>query len=238
MEPGPVTREQLERLGRVWKQGDHLLVSAPTQSGKTTLTRHIVQNRIDRGGFAVVLVCKIRPDPTIEKDYRGWTRWERMKPHGPKRSENQVLLYPNLDGIPATKAKEIQKEIFKDAYDRISVTGNWCVVTDEGLYVCNPSFLNLSDELAILHALGASSGVTNVVLTQRPSHLPLVIYGSASHAFVGRTREQADLKRLQELGGRESAKSYMERISAQERRDFLWIPVGPDWPAEKVNLRN
>lgn len=235
MKPGPRTAEQLTRFGREWEQGQHVLISGATRSGKTTLARHVLQKRVDNGGFVIVLVCKLRPDPTIVKDYKGFTRWEQFKKK-PNRAENRVLLWPDLVGMPARKAMAIQREIFRDAYDGISEVGKWTVQTDEGLYVCNPQFLNLAPELAMLHALGGSAGVTNVVLTQRPSHLPLVLYGSAHHAFVGRTREAADQKRLAELGGKESSREMMARVSALKQREFLWVPVAPDWPSEVVDV--
>jgi len=233
--PGPRTQEQLTRFGREWEQGQHVLLSGATRSGKTTLARHVVQKRIDAGGFVIVLVCKLRPDATIVNDYKGFTRWETFKKK-PNRSENRVLLWPDLQGMPARKAMAIQREIFREAYDGISEVGNWTVQTDEGLYVCNPKFLGLEPELAMLHALGGSAGVTNVVLTQRPSHLPVVIYGSAHHAFVGRTRERTDAQRLSELGGRQSGKEMLATVAELKQREFLWIPVAPDWPSEIVDV--
>lgn len=235
MKPGPRTREQLQRLSQSWAQGEHLLLSGSTGSGKTSLIRPIIQIRIDRGGYVIVFVTKIKPDRTIVEDYKGFSRWQSWKKR-PRAGENAVLLWPDLSGMAATKAKEVQKEIFKEAYDGVSEVGRWTVVTDEGLYVCNPAFLNLADELAMSHAVGRSSGITNVVATQRPSHIPLVIYGSASHAMVGRTRLAADLKRLQELGGRESTRELQDRIAGLQRREFLWLPVAPDWPGEVVDL--
>jgi hypothetical protein len=75
-----------------------------------------------------------------------------------------------------------------------------------------------------------------VTLMQRPSNVPLIIYGSASHAFISRTRELADLKRLAEMGAKESSRELAQRIAANGRHDFTWVPIAPDWPAETVNL--
>lgn len=236
MRPGPRTQEQLGRLSREWKQGEHVLISGATGSGKTALARHVSQLRVDNGSHVVIMVAKLRPDKTITDDYQGWTRWKKWKKR-PAPHENRVLLWPDLKGVPAREALPIQREIFQEAFDEMSKVGKWTLVVDEGLYTCSPTFLNMSHDLAMLNTMGRSSGLTCITLVQRPSHVPLILYSSASHAFIGRAREATDLKRLAELGGRESAKALATRIDGQTRHEFLWIPVAPDWEAETVNLR-
>jgi energy-coupling factor transporter ATP-binding protein EcfA2 len=233
---GPVTQEQFSRFARDWRQGEHVLISGSTGSGKTTLARMVDQVRIDRGGFVIVLVAKLSPDKTIVNDYKGFTRWEKMKKN-PSRHENKILLWPNTDKLRNRRDKTaLQKEVFDHAFDVFMDKGKWTVHVDEGLYMCSPTFMNMEKDLAMLHAMGRSSNLTVVTLTQRPSHLPLILYSSAAHAFIGRTREQVDNKRLGELGGRNSAKELSARINAQGRHDFLWVPVATDGEPETVNL--
>lgn len=238
MEPGPRTRDQLRRLARTWEQGEHILISGATKSGKTTLARKVVEIRAEHGGHVIVFVAKPKEDPTIIKEYlnNGFERWQRYKK--PHSFDKRILLWPDVSKAKGNRngILAIQKEVFQNAFDAINDAGHWTVQIDEGLYTCSPSFLGMADDLAMSHAIGRSGNLSLVTLTQRPSHLPLILYGSASHAFVGRTREQTDQKRLAELGPRESSKELANRISHQGRHDFLWIPVAPDWSAETVNL--
>jgi energy-coupling factor transporter ATP-binding protein EcfA2 len=237
MRTGLKTSAQLRRLATTWKQGEHVLISGPTGSGKTALARRVVKIREDRGGYVVVFCMKPLEDETIVDEYKGYTRWKDWKSF-PRATENRILLWPDVSKANGNKAAiiEIQREVFQKAFDGINKAGKWTVQIDEGLYTVHPQFLGMADELAMSHAIGRSGRLTMVTLTQRPSHLPLILYGSASHAFVGRTREAVDQKRLAELGAREGARELGKRISELGRHDFLWIPVAPDWPAERVNL--
>ena len=237
---GPKAAAQMRRLSGTWKQGEHVLVSGATGSGKTLIARQLDQIRINKGGHVVVFVCKLRPDETILTDYStkdGWIRWKRWKKR-PAPHERMILLWPETEKHNYRDALKLQQEVFTEAMEHITKTGRWTVHVDEGLYFCHPEFLNMAHDLAMGHQMGRSGKLTFITLTQRPAHLPLVIYSSASHAFIGRAREATDVKRLSELGGRENARSLAARIEGQGRHDFLWIPVAPDWEPEPINLGN
>jgi len=236
MKPGRVTREQLQRMAGTWKQGEHVLVTGPTGSGKTALARHLDEIRIERGGHVVVMAAKLTPDETLLNDYKGFTRWDTWKKNR-EALDQKVLLWPNLKKAKNTdEAREIQREVFQEAFDRLFKIGKITLHIDEGLYMCNPEFMNMSGQIAMLHAMGRSSKLTIITLAQRPAHIPLITYSSASHAYVGRARELSDVKRLAELGGKQGSKELAARMGAQGRHDFLWVPVAPDWDAEPVNL--
>lgn len=236
MKVGYRTREQMRKLARVWKQGEHIVISGDTGSGKTTLGRLIDQIRIDNGGHIVLFVAKFNPDRTILEDYKGWTRWTKWKDH-PSPHDNRILLWPDVTKAQTINEKKaIQREVFAHALNRIVIAGKWTVDWDEGLYMCSPSEMNLGSEWSTIQQQGRSDNLTLITKMQRPANVPLIVYGSASHAFIGRSRQESDLKRLGELGGRENAKTLQARLSALGRRDFLWIPVAQDWAPELVNV--
>lgn len=237
MRPGPNTRRQLAKLRSTWKQGQHIFISGATGSGKTALARHIVQLRADNGGHVIVFCMKPLEDATLVDDYKGFERWKKWKKR-PASWENRVLLWPDVRKAKGNRDEiiRIQKEVFQEAFDGVNSSGHYTVQIDEGLYTTSPSFLNMANDLAMAHAIGRSGRLTMVTLSQRPSNLPLIIYGSASHAFVGQTREANDQKRLAELGTKEGSKTLASKIADQGEHDFLWVPKAAGWPAERVNL--
>lgn len=240
MKTGPVASEQLRRFGREWEQGQHVLVTGGTGWGKTQLARSLVDARIDRNGYVVVFVGKLRPDKTITDSYAkrdGWTRWTKWRK--PNVFERKILLWPNTES-PRTKTLEakrkLQAGVFEDALDKLSDIGHWTCQFDEGLYMTSPTFLGLANHIAMLHQMGRSAGLSLMTLAQRPSHLPLVVYGSATHAFTSRTSVLNDRKRLSELGS-DDPRNMAKILSDLPVYDFLWTNSRrPGTASEIINL--
>lgn len=231
---GPKTRAQMTRLGMTWHQGGHVLITGGTGSGKTELARQIIEQRIQKGGFVVVFMCKLE-DETISNSYRGFKRWKTWKSR-PRVDENRILLWPDVEGKPLREALVIWKREFRNALDDISRTGKWTVQFDEGLFIASPAYLGLAQEMGMMYQLMRSMKGTMITLAQRPAHLPVTIYANIEHAFVGRASELPDLKRLADLDGPTNSRELRDIIAMNGRHDFTWIPVGPGWSPEQVNL--
>lgn len=233
---GPRSREQLSRIARVWRQGDHVLITGGAGSGKTLLARSLDQIRLDRGGSVVVFVCKLQPDATILDNYRGWTRWTTWHKN-PLVTERKILFWPKVEKLTPTEAVAVMRREFTEALDQIGKTGRWTVHIDEGLFVASPHYLGLSNVLGMMYALMRSSKGTMVTLAQRPAHLPVTIYPNLSHAFIGRASELPDLRRLADMDGAYSSRELQAMIRGNGKHDFIWIPIGMDWEPERMNLK-
>lgn len=235
-ELGPIATMQMARLGLSWDQGEHILVSGGTGSGKTRLARSLIEQRIKRGGHVVILFGKMQPDDTIAEFYSDFKRWKTWK-KSPHVTENKILLWPAVEGKDVEEAARIMHEVFKEALHEIGRVGNWTIVIDDGLFITSSAFLRLGQTVAMMHMLVRSARGTLLTLVQRPAHVPVTIYSNITHAFVARASERNDVMRLADLCGKDSSRMLARQIQQNGKHDFTWITVGgQDYHTEQINL--
>jgi hypothetical protein len=215
-----------------WSQGDHVLLSAPTKAGKTTMMQQLVAKR----SHTVVFVSKMK-DPTFTKEFKDWTILRDWPKGGPKPYHNKVLLWPKPENDVRDTLRK-QQDIFRNALNEILRQGNRCVVIDESLMMNDPKLVGLGTEIGMMHYYGRSAGISMVDLTQRPSWIPRVIYSSVTHAYIASTKDRDDARRLSELGGIDAKEVALNLASpALTRHDYLYLnPLGDSDPVV-VNTR-
>lgn len=224
-------RDHMSMMGRNWKQGEHMLISAPTGAGKTTMMSRLVERR----SHTVILVAK-QKDATFRNEFKNWDVLREWPKGGPRRWQNRVLLWPKYEKNMRTTL-EIQREVFQHALEEILKQGNRCVVVDESLMMNDAKLINLSTEIGLMHYYGRSAGVTMVDLTQRPAWIPKVIYSSVTHAYVSETKDRLDTQRLSDLGGVDSKEVAANLARLPSRHDYVYLnPLGDETPSV-VNTR-
>ena len=194
-----------------WRQGEHCLVIGRTGQGKTTLLSRLLPRRKH-----VVLFATKAYDPTLAREFPDF---EIVSEFPKKPAHDRLMLWPKVSG----SLRELtyrQAEVFQDALDRIFTDRGWCVAIDETHYMT--SELGLGQELALYQHQARSSGISVVSGVQRPAHVPVITYGSATHAFIGRQNEPADLKRLSQLGGVD-AKAAAEIVATLPKHEWLYL---------------
>lgn len=238
MQLGPIAKTQLNDIALRWRQGEHVLVSGGTGSGKTLLARYLDQIRLNAGGSVVVFVCKMQPDPTIMRYYpasQGWVRWTTWKKR-PPAGDNKVIFWPKVEGLTATQALTVFRREIHAALDAISKTGRWTVHLDEGLFITSPTYVGAADKVGLMYQLMRSAKGTMITLAQRPSHMPLTIYSNIDQAFVSRAPNAEDVKRLANLDGSMPARELQALINRNGKHDFTWLDIHGGRGPQTINL--
>lgn len=215
-----------------FRQGEHIFVSGPTSSGKTTLIR----GPLDRRKYVVALFTKLK-DPTIKKEFAGYKRFETWPKHGfNPQTEQKVMIWPS----PKRTLRETvihQRNVMKHAMDRIARDGGWCVMMDETLFMTDPRFLNIGSEVGMLHYFGRSAGISAITLAQRPFNIPRVVLSSATHAYIAQTHDDGDKKRLSDLSRVNPREIESNMANLTDRHDFIYLNPHGDKQPVIVNSR-
>lgn len=185
-----------------WRQGQHVGMIGPTESGKSNLTFSILPLR----RFWVVFVTKVK-DETLEAfgAEDGAVRiedWPPIKKRGVVRPRPftaaempRRLLWPDASQLGAV---DRQREIFKRAFEDIYTQGGWCTVWDEFWMMCK--ILGLENEARIMLQQARSNDISFVMGAQRPSRIPVELYDQSTHLFFWRDNDEANLKRISGIG--------------------------------------
>jgi len=207
-----VSWDEFRRTFR-WKQGEHLAAVAPTGAGKTMLFSELMPYR----GYNIMFGTK-RADKSYDKILRqGFRRVESI--HDIKPWDRNVLLWPRQrDSIPETVLA--QQKAFREALDVVVKQKSWTVWVDEAKYLAE--FLKLRTELIYCLEQLRSINATIICGAQRPAWLPASVLSNSTHAFLWKTTNADDAKKLADIGGID-AKAVAEALKQLGPHEFLYI---------------
>lgn len=206
----------MRRIRGEWTQGQHVVVVGPTGCGKTTVLSRLLEAR----KYVLFFGTKLYDDSYarfLRSGYRRYDTYDKVPAWVDK-----VMLWPRIKrGTDLRQIYRIQAAAFRPALNQVFHERGWTIVLDELHYVCNQ--LRLEREAAMFHHQGRSSRLTMVDGFQRPSHVPLVVYGSASHVFVWKTKQlDTDGKRIADFGGA-SRRELSQNLMDLEKHEFIYI---------------
>lgn len=188
--------------------------------------------------YVIALGTKMR-DPEMDAYIaEGYTRIEEWPP--PRKA-----LRPLPDGSvrivfwPKIKTRADLRR-FRPLYARLMddclVKGGWTLVADEGLWLSDRKGLDLGDHLSSIAYTGRSSGVTLMMLVQRPRGVPVHTWSNASYAFIWHGGNTDDARELASLGT-EPPRAVQAAIHSLRGHDFLFLPcrAGMEWVVSRVD---
>lgn len=229
--PAVPWRQHLANLQ--WNQGEHVLIAGPTGTGKTTLAADLVERRSH-----VITFATKRKDDTLDTLYKGWSEVSSAREIEPHM--NRVVVRPKLGRrVPPTmpNIQALHRRVFPEVFDYIYRDGGWCTLVDETLYLADPKYGNSGSRIEMMHYHARALGISMVCLTQRPAWVPKILYSSASHAYIAKTADITDLRRLSELANTDPKELASSVKALPTRFDWVYTPsLGVGSPAQ-VNTR-
>jgi len=210
---------------REFRQGQHVTILGPTQSGKTTLGLEVLDCR----DYVLFLATK-RKDPLIAGlASRGY----RISNQLDIRARDGQILDPKFVFWPVqteiSKGKRMDMRQFKVYQERevrralnyVWHSMGWAVYADETIWLADD--LKLRDELETLWFQGATAKISLIASAQRPAWVPRGAYSSPEHLFFFHTSDKEDLDRLADIGAGINRMVLSEEITSLKRHEFLYL---------------
>lgn len=215
-------------------QGQHVLICGPTQSGKTTLARFVVEIR----SYVAVLGTKPNEDPALlayeEAGYLRIDHWPPTRADIRKMPTEDLrfLVWPQINAYSELRG---HRDLYRRVLEDVFIDGRWCVVIDEGLWMASREGLDLGDQMSALAYGAASNKVSMVLLSQRPANIPPVTWTSVSQALLFHMGRVEDVRDLASLGTYE-APAAVEAVRRLRAHQFLDMPVRAqaDWSISEI----
>lgn len=202
--------EMFRHLQSQFLQGDHVAILGPTGTGKTHMALAIAEIR----SYVMILACKPK-DPLVDDATRkGYWLVPGNKleiPYAEGRPlHKRVVYWPRLPDTPRhqpaipnhhllTAERAVQKPLAAGALGYVRKNGHWCLVIDEGTYVCRDLGLQRDIDSALTQFRTLNASV--VVLGQRPAWMGRYVLSQPTHLFIFQTSNGDDLKSLGDISG-------------------------------------
>lgn len=217
------------RFVSTWEQGDHCFFDGPTKSGKTYLCRILCRAR----SFVCVLGTKPKDPQMNEYIAEGYYRLDHWPPtrtdyrkSGWGATEARFVLWPKIttreDLTRYGDRRDGGNGMYAHALDDMLVDSNWTIVADEGLWLSTK--LRLGEQLDGIAYSGRTSGLTLMMLAQRPRGIPINTWTNALNVFVWRVGNTDDVRELSSLGTatRRAAAAAIQQLRGHQ---FLFLPA-------------
>lgn len=200
-----------------WRQGEHITLIGPTGAGKTELIVNIARERTWEVFLATKRVDKTQHELHKLTGFRTITAAPELNPEIGRRF---IFKPPWPRNATSAQVKAAHAQAFRSILHRAFYQTGWTVIVDEGRYIAKR--LGLQDELELFWLQGRSQGNSLITATQRPRFIPLEAYDQASHLFLWRDNDTANIARVAEMAG-VNRKTVIDIVPSLGRHDVLYV---------------
>jgi hypothetical protein len=189
-------------------QGDHVAIIGPTGTGKTHIAFAVAELR----AYVLVVACKPK-DPLVDDATR---RGYHLIPGNKLEIEYvdgrplhpRYVYWPRLAGRTTAKMppqailkaeKALQKPAVGGAIGYVRRDGYWCLILDEGTWVCRDLGLQRDVDSALMGFRTLKASI--IILGQRPSWMGRYVLSQPTHLFLFTTGNADDKKSLGDISG-------------------------------------
>jgi hypothetical protein len=110
--------------------------------------------------------------------------------------------------------------VIADALDAMFASGAWAVLLDDLQYLTDE--LRLGPQMQTLLLQARSIDMSLMLSTQRPRHVPVVVWNQCTHLFIFGTKDADDLRRLGGLGGLDG-RIIRNAVAALDTHECLYV---------------
>lgn len=214
-----------------YQAGEHLMIFAPTQNGKTTLLFQLVQVTATPKVPATILVTK-----PADKTVRSWTPKLGFKtirewppPVFTRLLEQPAgyVLWPKFTMDPDrddAHVAAVMNRCLRSQYAagrKPQGKGHSITVADEVYALCEE--YKLTKPVVTILTKGGGMGVGEWGATQKPSHIPLWFYSQPTHLFIGCDTDKRARQRYGEISGNFDPALIDDIVRTLPRFHFLYI---------------
>jgi hypothetical protein len=220
----PVTSDSITRLAWAdavramdWRQGEHVTLIGPTGVGKTELMTELLRMR----HWCVFLNTK-RMDSTQDVLRRelGFRTIRKGVDLNPEVHHRFTVSPPWPKKLSANDTDRLHAAVFTEALAIAFRQTGWTVGIDELEYINRD--LRIDAPVNRLLRQGRSQYNSMILGTQRPRHVTLHAYEQATHLFIWRQSDAANIVRAAELAG-VNKQAVIETTFTLSKHDTLYV---------------
>lgn len=199
------------------KQGNHVLIAAPTGGGKTTLgTKGILPMFHE---VADILVLDTTADPGLSSFGKPYQKYGKIK----------GLRRLSVSDLSPASTEKIHK-----AMNRAYKQGRCVIFIDEVRHIVDGQFLGLKAAAESLLLFSRKRENIVVGLTQAPRWIPSAFYDQTRLQFIFRIRDKRSMLRLAEIGG--DTETLKRIVPTLAKYEFAYVNSDGDVTSSKFEL--